>query len=113
MNHRTSVLCMLAILAVLAAGCGSASRDLTVRVTDPEGSMLPLAQVTLVELDDARVADNDGEVTWIGLSEKRATLVVAAEGYFMETAQLKLKRGHNEVAISMTRGSNWSVFTRT
>jgi hypothetical protein len=104
---------MLAILAVLAAGCSSTSRDLTVRVTDPEGSMLPLAQVTLVELGNAQAADDDGEVTWIGLSEKKATLVVAAEGYYMETTQVNLKRGHNEVAISMTRGSNWSVFTRT
>jgi hypothetical protein len=69
--------------------------------------------VILVELDDVQVADNDGKVIWIGLSEKAATLVVTAEGYRLKTAKMTLKRGQNETVISLERGSNWSAFTRT
>ena len=113
MRNSVTALWMPVMLAVLAFGCNPAPYDVTVLITDKDGFIIPLAQVILLEVDDVQVADNDGQVTWTGLSKDTASLVVTAEGHLMETAQVTLKRGHNEVAVPMRRGYTGAGFPRT
>ena len=86
-------LCALALAVTLAVGCGRASYDLTVHITDLEGNPLPGAMVGLSENGQTLLADVKGQVTWKELDETQASLVVVAEGYVLQTTVISLERG--------------------
>ena len=99
-------LCALAIAAVLVAGYGQGTQELTVRVTDQEGNPLPGALVGLSENHQTLLADSEGRVTWTELSEEQASLVIAAQGYVLHTAVIPLERGTNEATLALERKSH-------
>jgi hypothetical protein len=96
-------LCALALAVALATGCGRASTDLTVRVTDQEGNPIPGAMVGLLENDQTLLADQEGKVAWQDLTEKQASLVVAAQGYVLHTAVIQLERGVTKTTLALVK----------
>ena len=84
-------------------GCGRASHDLTVRITDLEGNPLPGAMVGLSENGQTLLADLEGQVRWSELSEAQASLVVVAQGYLLQTAVVSLERGANETTFALEK----------
>ena len=94
---------VLTILIALAAACGPPSYDLTVRVTETDGTAIPEASVTLLELQDVRLTDEAGEASWMNLGAATAVLSVSAEGYMTYAGRLELVRGHNEAVILLER----------
>jgi hypothetical protein len=97
------VLSALVLVLVLAAGCGRASTELTVRVTDQEGNPLPGAMVGLSENGQTLLADLEGQVTWTDLDAEQASLAVVAQGYLLQTKVVPLERGANETTLAMEK----------
>ena len=97
------MLCALALVIVLAAGCGRAATDLTVRVTDQEGNPLPGAMVGLSENGQTLLTNLEGQVTWKELDAEQASLAVVAQGYFLQTQVVPLERGANVATLTMQK----------
>jgi hypothetical protein len=96
-------LCNLALAAILVAGCGQSTHELTVHVTDQEGNPLPGAIVNLWENGETLLTDPQGRVTWRELDAGQASLVVVAEGYVLSTTVVPLERGANETTLALER----------
>ena len=94
---------VLVALIVLVAACGPLSYDLTVRVTETDGTAIPQASVSLLGLRDAQTTNQAGETVWTDLGTDTAVLFIAAGGYISYAAQLELKRGHNEIVVQLER----------
>lgn len=94
---------VLTILIVLVAACGLSSYDLTVRVTEKDGTVIPEASVMLVGPQEVQVTDDAGQVTWTDIEEDFAILYVVADGYTMHASKVELERGRNETVIALER----------
>lgn len=100
---RVNALRVLFLMILWAAGCGPPSFDLTVRVTETDGTAIPQASVTLLELREVQVTDEAGETTWTDLEIDSAALYVSAEGYGAYADRLTLERGQNEAVVQLER----------
>ena len=94
---------VLAILIALVAACGPSSYDLTVRVTETDGTVIPEASVMLVGPQDVHVTDDAGQVVWTDIEEDFAILYVVADGYALHASKVNLERGRNETVILLER----------
>lgn len=93
----------MALATLLAAGCGRASTDLTVRVTDQEGTPIPDAMVGLWENGQTLLSDLEGQITWTELEVEQASLTVYAQGYLLQTRVIALERGTNEATLVLEK----------
>lgn len=96
-------LCTLALAVTWGMACSRASHDLTVWITDLEGNPIPGAMVGLSENGQTLLANMEGRVTWQELSTEQASLVVAAQGYVLQTAEVSLERGPNETTLALEK----------
>ena len=94
---------VLTLLTVLIAACGPSSYDLTVRVTQTDGTVIPDASVRLVGPQEVQVTDEAGQVVWTDIEEDFAVLYVLADGYTLHASEVDLERGHNETVILLER----------
>lgn len=94
---------VLCALVLLMTGCSPASYDLAVRVVDERGGSVLHAKVALAKVGEARDVDGSGEVTWTGIAQDSATIVITGEGYVSKTVEISLVRGHNEVDVTLER----------
>jgi hypothetical protein len=88
-------------LLALVAACDQTPYDLALRVTDHEDNPIPRAAAILEELEDLRMTDDAGTVTWTDLEEETVTLTVGAQGYQARTVEVSLKRGHNDRVVAL------------
>ena len=78
--------------------------DLSVQVTDGEGSAVEGATVKLLELDrDTQTTDASGQVSWSDLPGETATLFVRTQGYLVGEETIALERGPNEIVVALER----------
>jgi len=102
-GRNTRALQVLVLLILWVAACGPPRYDLIVRVTETDGTAIPEASVTLLELQDVRLTDEAGEASWTDLEADTAVLYVSVEGYMAYAGKIELARGHNETAILLER----------
>jgi hypothetical protein len=102
-GRNTRALQVLVLLMVWIAACGPPRYDLTVRVTETDGTAIPEASVTLLELQDVQVTDEAGEASWTDLEADTIVLYVSAEGYMAYAGKIELARGHSETVVMLER----------
>ena len=100
---QTRAFPVLILLMVLIAACGPSSYDLTVRVTQEDGTVIPDASVRLVGAQEVQMTDETGQVVWTDIEEDFAVLYVLADGFRLHTSEVDLERGHNETIILLQR----------
>lgn len=81
--------------------------DLTAQVTDAEGKPIAGAVLQVTELGTAKGAvqttDAAGKASWTGLPKETITLDATAQGYLPGKATQTIKRGANQVSITLKR----------
>lgn len=72
-------------------------------MADERRGSVPLARVALTELGEPRDVGDSGQLTWTGIAQNSATIVIAAEGFVSKTVEISLALGHNEVDVTLDR----------
>jgi hypothetical protein len=101
MRTKATSILALTILIVLVAACDRSPYDLALRVTDQEDNPIPRATAILEELEDLRMTDSLGTVTWTDLEEGTVTLIVGAQGYVPRSLKVTMERGHNDLVVAL------------
>jgi len=81
--------------------------NLSVNLNDSEGSPIPQASITVVEmgeLDEAAVVTGEiGSASWSDVPGADITLAISAPGYFYAEEQVSIEKGDNQLSFALER----------
>lgn len=77
--------------------------DLTVQLTDEEGTFIEAVPVSIAEQNLIQTTDAKGETSWTDLQTDNVTIETRVQGFFPIEEQVMLERGPNNITIQLER----------